>query len=53
LWRSRWNVDWQGKPKFSKKAFITYCYTILREEVKVGVKEVDFQRHVRAMFFIA
>jgi hypothetical protein len=19
LWRSRWNVDWQGKPKFSKK----------------------------------
>jgi hypothetical protein len=19
LWRSRWNVDWQGKPKFSEK----------------------------------
>jgi hypothetical protein len=20
LWRSRWNVDWQGKPKFSEKS---------------------------------
>jgi hypothetical protein len=19
LWRSKWNVDWQGKPKFSEK----------------------------------
>jgi hypothetical protein len=25
---------------------ITYCSAILREEVKVAVKELDFQRHV-------
>jgi hypothetical protein len=33
--------------------FTTHCSTILREEVKVGVKEMDFQRHVTAKFFIA
>jgi hypothetical protein len=35
------------------RMFITYCSTILREDVKVGVKEVDFQKHVTAKFFIA
>jgi hypothetical protein len=33
--------------------FITYCATILREEVKVGMNELDFQRHVTAKVFIA
>jgi hypothetical protein len=27
LWRSRWNVDWQGKPKFSENTFPTFYGT--------------------------
>jgi hypothetical protein len=26
LWRSRWNVDWQGKPKFSKKTCLSATF---------------------------
>jgi hypothetical protein len=31
--------------------FITNCSIILREEVKVGVKDVDFERHLTAKVY--
>jgi hypothetical protein len=47
-----------GKPatnrlSYGTAIFINYCSINLRETVKVGVKELHFQRHVTAKFFIA
>jgi hypothetical protein len=62
LWRSRWNVDWQGKPKFSEKTcpsatsavqeFINVLHIIVGTKLQARKSQVRFPMRSLDFFFL-